>query len=125
MRAVKGRDTSPELLVRRLAHRMGYRFRLHRDDLPGKPDLTFPARRAVIFVHGCFWHGHSCKRGARIPKSNSGYWTAKIARNVARDARHTKRLKADGWRVLVLWECGLKDQAKLSSRINAFLGRGT
>lgn len=121
MRAVKGRDTSPERLVRRIAHGMGYRFRLHRRDLPGKPDLTFPARRAVVFVNGCFWHGHGCKRGARVPKTNTAYWTAKVARNVARDARHLKRLESEGWRALVLWECELKDGAGLKKRLARFL----
>src|SRR5262245_58367335 len=101
MRAVKDRDTGPEKTVRRIAHGMGYRFRLHRSDLPGKPDLTFPSRRAVIFVHGCFWHGHGCKRGARVPKANQSYWTAKIARNATRDSVSLARLKAIGWRALV------------------------
>ena len=121
MRAVKGQDTGPEMLVRRLVHRLGYRFRLHRADMPGKPDLVFPGRKAVILVHGCFWHGHDCPRGARIPKANRAYWMAKIARNVARDAATRKRLRASGWRVLTLWECRLKGP-KLSSQIKRFLG---
>jgi DNA mismatch endonuclease (patch repair protein) len=122
MRAVKSRDTGPEMIVRRLAHRMGYRFRLHCRDLPGKPDLTFPSRRAVILVHGCFWHGHDCKRGARVPKANRAYWRAKIGRNVKRDSEQLSRLKTDGWRVLILWECALKDQTRLARRIKGFLG---
>ena len=84
MRAVKGRDTKPEMAVRRLLHRMGYRYRLHRKELPGRPDIVFGSRRKVIFVHGCFWHGHSCKRGNRLPKTNAEYWQTKIARNVER-----------------------------------------
>ncbi len=120
MRAVKGRNTSPELLVRSLVHRQGYRFRLHRKNLPGSPDLVFAGRRKVIFVHGCFWHGHHCKRGARVPKSNRAYWKAKIARNVARDARSLRQLKEAGWRVLILWECELKNEAKLKNRIERF-----
>ena len=121
MRAVKGRDTGPEKAVRSLVHGMGYRYRLHRADLPGRPDLAFPGRRAVIFVNGCFWHGHNCPRGARVPKTNRAYWTAKIARNVARDAASLSRLKADGWRALTIWECEIKDARKLRSRLGRFL----
>ena len=97
MRAVKGRDTKPEMTVRRLLHRMGYRYRLHRKDLPGKPDIVFGPRRKVIFVHGCFWHGHSCKRGSRVPKSNAEYWKEKIARNIERHSDQLDELTADGW----------------------------
>lgn len=122
MRAVKGRDTRPEMIVRQMAHRLGYRFRLHRADLPGKPDLTFPGRHAVIFVHGCFWHGHSCKRGKTRPKANAAFWAAKLGRNVERDAAQLDRLKVCGWRSLVLWECELKDAPKLAARIRRFLG---
>lgn len=122
MRAVKGWDTEPEIIVRRLVHRLGYRFRLHRADLPGKPDLVFPGRRAAIFVHGCFWHGHGCRRGARIPKTNSIYWTAKLTRNAARDARHLIDLERLGWRALVIWECELKDDARITSELLSFLG---
>jgi len=125
MRAVKGRDTGPEMLVRRLAHALGYRFRLHRKDLPGNPDLVFPARRKAIFVHGCFWHGHDCARGARMPKANAAYWSAKIARNVARDARVLAELRALGWDPLVLWECELKDRAGLPARLRQHLGEPT
>src|SRR5579863_2115314 len=92
MGAVKGSDTAPEMMVRRMAHRMGYRFRLHRKDLPGKPDLVFPGLRKVVFVHGCFWHGHDCTRGARVPIRNRDYWTAKIARNRERDKRARREL---------------------------------
>ena len=121
MRAVKGKDTGPEMSVRRMLHKLGYRYRLHRKDLPGKPDLVFPGRRAVVFVHGCFWHGHDCKRGARTPKTNTEYWTAKIHRNVERDAQAIKDLETAGWRVIVVWECELRDPDKLQHRLVAFL----
>jgi len=121
MRAVKSVDTGPEMIVRRMLHKLGYRFRLHRKDLPGKPDLVFASRKAVIFVHGCFWHGHNCKRGARTPKTNAPYWTDKIRRNVKRDAQTIANLKAAGWRVLVIWECELNDLDRLRSRSVAFL----
>lgn len=121
MRAVRPKDTKPELIVRRLAHRMGYRFRLHRADLPGKPDLAFPGRRAVIFCHGCFWHQHpGCKR-AITPQSNVAFWQPKLARNVARDAAQIVALKAVGWRTLVVWECELKNERRLTSRLRHFL----
>ena len=107
MSRVRSRDTKPELLVRKLVHGMGYRYRLHRNDLPGKPDLVFGPRRKVILVHGCFWHGHDCARGARQPKANADYWLAKIERNRSRDARVQEELRQAGWRVIILWECGL------------------
>jgi DNA mismatch endonuclease (patch repair protein) len=121
MARVKGKDTKPELKVRRLAHALGYRFRLQRKDLPGTPDLTFPGRRKVIFVHGCFWHGHDCARGARKPKQNAAFWTAKIARNRERDAEAVKALEAQGWSVLTVWECEMKDADALAQRLMAFL----
>ncbi|HMD69896.1 MAG TPA: very short patch repair endonuclease [Bryobacteraceae bacterium] len=105
MQAVKSKDTAPEMAVRRLLHSMGFRYRLHRKDLPGCPDLVFPSRQKIIFVHGCFWHGHCCARGDRPPKAHANYWTAKIGRNRARDKEHLKRLNADGWDVLIVWEC--------------------
>lgn len=122
MRAVKSADTKPEIAVRKLIHGLGFRFRLHRADLPGKPDIVFPGRRKVIFVHGCFWHGHACKRGARSPKSNADYWQAKISRNVARDMDQIAELEKAGWDVLVLWECELKNEDDLANRVVAFLG---
>lgn len=122
MAAVKGQNTKPEMIVRRLAHALGYRFRLHRKDLPGKPDLVFPGRRKVIFVHGCFWHGHDCARGARQPKQNAEYWRAKIGRNVERDAANLAALEALDWQVLVIWECEMKDRDALADRLKAFLG---
>ena len=121
MRAVKGTDTQPEMMVRRLAHGMGYRFRLHRKDLPGTPDLVFPRLRRVVFVNGCFWHGHDCARGARAPKANADYWSRKIARNSLRDAANLTALKAEGWRVAVIWECELKEPARVKKRLARFL----
>lgn len=121
MRSIKGRDTGPEMLVRRTVHGMGYRYRLHRKELPGKPDLVFPSRKKAIFVHGCFWHGHDCKRGARTPKSNRTYWETKISRNRERDEQARKALQQDGWLVLIIWECEMKDQQFLSRRLRRFL----
>lgn len=121
MRAVKSRDTAPELLVRRLAHAMGFRFRLNRGDLPGKPDLVFPRLRKVIFVHGCFWHGHDCARGARVPQHNREYWTRKIERNRSRDEGTPAALRALGWKSLAIWECETKDPARLKTRLKRFL----
>lgn len=121
MRAVKGKDTAPELAVRHLAHGLGYRFRLHRADLPGKPDLVFSGRRKVVFVHGCFWHGHLCARGNRVPKANTDYWRTKIKRNRARDATNAMKLRAAGWRVLVIWECEVKDRAVARRLLSRFL----
>jgi DNA mismatch endonuclease (patch repair protein) len=121
MQAVKSKDTAPELLIRSLAHQMGYRFRLHRKDLPGKPDLAFPGRRKVIFVHGCFWHGHDCARGARVPKSNRDYWTAKIARNRERDRNACASLASSGWTSLIVWECDLGNEKELKARVRKFL----
>jgi DNA mismatch endonuclease (patch repair protein) len=107
MRAVKGKDTGPEIRLRKALFALGYRYRLNVKDLPGKPDLVFPKHRSVVFVHGCFWHGHQCKRGARVPKSNRAYWTEKIARNKARDKKNKQALEALGWRVITVWECKL------------------
>lgn len=121
MRAVKSLNTAPEMTVRRLVYAMGYRYRLHRKDLPGKPDLAFQSRRKVIFVHGCFWHGHDCKRGVRVPKTNRAYWENKIARNKERDCQHAEELKRAGWRVLVIWECQTKEKAALVDPIKGFL----
>ncbi|MGZ8226298.1 MAG: very short patch repair endonuclease [Methylococcaceae bacterium] len=121
MRSVKSRNTQPEMMVRRMIHAMGKRYRLHRDDLPGKPDLTFPRLRKIIFVHGCFWHGHDCKRGAREPKINVDYWRNKIARNRFRDEDNRKKLNDLGWDVLAIWECELKNTERLAEIIKVFL----
>lgn len=123
MRAVKSRDTKPEMIIRRLLHGLGYRYRLHLPNLPGKPDLAFPGRRKIVFMHGCFWHGHDCARGARVPKDNRDYWTAKIGRNRARDAKDRDRLRDMGWAIFTVWECEIKDP-RLESRLQAFLEAG-
>lgn len=124
MRKIKSKGMKPELLVRRLAHRLGYRFRLHRAELPGNPDLVFLGRRKVIFVHGCFWHQHSSPdcRAAHTPRSNTDYWGPKLARNVARDAAAITALEQRGWTALTLWECELREEQTLAARLADFLG---
>src|SRR5271154_3307346 len=121
MRAVKSRDTKPELVVRKLLRSIAPGYRLCRVDLPGKPDVVYGRRRLAIFVHGCFWHGHDCARGARAPRTHAAYWSAKIARNRARDEATLQRLVAQGWRTLVIHECELKDIDALQSRLGAAL----
>ncbi len=123
MRAVKSRDTGPEMAVRRAAHALGLRFRLHRNDLPGKPDLVFPSRRIALFVHGCFWHGHDCPRGARMPQNNRDYWQAKIGRNMARDKATMTALRKLGWTARTIWECETRDPVALARRITRLIGR--
>lgn len=120
MSAIRSKGMKPEMAVRQLVHGMGYRYRLHRKGLPGKPDLVFGPRKAVIFVHGCFWHQHDCQDGHR-PKSNTGYWDEKLRRNVERDARVQAELEEMGWRVLVVWECEAKRPAELKDRLKIFL----
>lgn len=122
MQAVKSQDTAPEMAVRRLVFAQGFRYRLHAKELPGKPDLVFPRLNKVIFVHGCFWHGHRCARGARIPVHNREYWVNKIARNATRDGRARAALKSRAWRCLVIWECELKKPERLERKLLAFLG---
>ena len=124
MRRVKGRNTTPELTVRRALTRLGARYRLHRKDLPGAPDIVLPGRRLALFVHGCFWHGHDCARGARVPKQNRDYWVAKVGRNRARDVCSREALEALGWRVETIWECELKDPAALDTRLERLLAPG-
>jgi DNA mismatch endonuclease (patch repair protein) len=121
MRAVRSRDTTPELIVRRAATALGYRYRLHKATLPGKPDLVFASRRKAIFVHGCFWHGHDCKRGAREPKSNVEYWRAKVQRNRDRDTKTIAALGEAGWDVLIVWECETRESDRLNDRLRRFL----
>ena len=121
MRAVPSRDTSAEMKARAILRPIARGYRLHRADIPGKPDIALVGRRLAIFVHGCFWHGHDCKRGARAPKTNADYWRAKIARNVARDEKHRVALADMGWRSLVIWECELADEAALAARLRAFM----
>ena len=123
MSTIRGRDTKPEMLVRRHLHGLGFRYRLSPRDLPGRPDLVLRRYNVAIFVHGCFWHGHDCARGSRVPKANREYWTAKVARNVARDARAAADLAAAGWRVETIWECDLKDAAALKARLERMLSR--
>jgi DNA mismatch endonuclease, patch repair protein len=122
MRAIKGRDTGPELTVRRLLHAMGYRFRLHRRDLPGRPDIVLPGRRMAVFVHGCFWHRHRCRFGCVEPATRPEFWRAKFAANVARDRRAVRALQQAGWRVIVVWECQTRDADKLSARLRRLIG---
>jgi DNA mismatch endonuclease (patch repair protein) len=121
MRAVRGANTKPELLVRKLAHAIRPGYRLNRRDIPGSPDIAYIGAKRAIFVHGCFWHGHDCKRGARVPKDNRDYWVAKIGRNRARDEKTLAMLDREGWKILVLWECELKDETALRERLCAFL----
>ncbi len=122
MQAIKSKDTGPEMAIRRLLHRLGYRYRLHKKGLPGKPDLVFGSRRKVIFVHGCFWHAHDCRYG-RAPESRQDYWLPKLRRNKERDAEKLAELEALGWEVLTIWECQIKakDQSGLVDTVTAFL----
>lgn len=122
MRAIRSRNTQPEMAVRSLVHELGYRFRLHRPDLPGKPDLAFPARRKVIFVHGCFWHSHGCKSGL-TPNTNQDFWEKKLRRNKERDCNNLEALAREGWKALVIWQCELRDRPSLTLKIKRFLGR--
>jgi DNA mismatch endonuclease (patch repair protein) len=122
MRAIRSKDTVPEMAVRSLVHGLGYRFRLHRADLPGKPDLVFPARRKVIFVHGCFWHSHGCKAGL-IPGTNQDFWLPKLLRNKLRDGENLEALAELGWAPLVVWQCELRDSGSLLLKIKRFLDR--
>ncbi|WP_332862358.1 DNA mismatch endonuclease Vsr [Janthinobacterium svalbardensis] len=121
MRAVKSKNTAPEMAVRKLIYAMGFRYRIHGTKLPGSPDLVFRSRRKVIFVHGCFWHGHDCKRGSRIPRTNTEYWLKKIKRNCARDIESVNSLISDNWKCLVVWECEIKNEAHLREKISLFL----
>lgn len=121
MSRVGSRDTTPELVVRRLAHRLGYRFRLCRRDLPGCPDIVFSKLHKVIFVHGCFWHGHDCARGARVPKGHRRYWLKKIANNRMRDAKNRAILTELGWHSLVIWECRTHVEQILEQQLKRFL----
>lgn len=126
MSRIRGKDTKPEMVIRRLLHGMGYRYRLHRRDLPGSPDIVLPKHRVAVFVHGCFWHGHGCHL-FRWPATREEFWKAKIARNIERDAEALTALNAAGWRTLVVWECAVKGRgrlgdAELAKRMAAFVG---
>lgn len=121
MSRVSGKNTKPELIVRSMLHSMGYRFRLHRSDLPGKPDITLPKHKKIIFVHGCFWHGHkNCPRAKR-PATNKKFWYEKLTKNIERDVLNIKNIKELGWDVLVIWTCEVKDMKQLKNRLCAFL----
>ena len=120
MAAISSKNTKPEMTVRKLVYSMGYRYRLHRKELPGKPDLVFSSRRKVIFVHGCFWHQHGCK-DSHVPRTNVSYWVPKLEKNVARDKKHIDALATAGWKVLVLWDCELADTTCLKARLLDFL----
>jgi DNA mismatch endonuclease (patch repair protein) len=121
MRAVKSKNTSPEIIVRKLIYSLGFRFRLHSSKLPGKPDIVFSLRKKVIFVNGCFWHGHRCKRGNRIPSNNQEYWKNKIQKNKNRDTKNLALIDEAGWKALVLWECEIRDKERLKTKIINFL----
>jgi DNA mismatch endonuclease, patch repair protein len=122
MRRIRSKNTGPELIVRRITYGLGYRYGLHSRDLPGKPDLVFRRRKKVIFIHGCFWHGHAECREGRVPKSRTEYWTPKLERNRLRDAANAKALHELGWKTLTLWECQLADPDMLGVKIKRFLG---
>ncbi|QHS52369.1 very short patch repair endonuclease [Edaphobacter sp. 12200R-103] len=122
MAAIKGRNTKPEMRVRSILHALGYRYRLHRKDLPGKPDIVMAKRRTVIFVHGCFWHCHDCRWGSVIPKTRAEFWSEKRGGNVTRDEKHRAALEAAGWRVLTIWECQSKSEPELQALLISLLG---
>ncbi len=121
MSRIRAKDTMPELIVRRIVHRLGYRFRLHRRDLPGCPDIVLPRHRKAIFVHGCFWHMHSCRYGQVAPTTNRNYWGRKRKGNVQRDQEELRALRHLGWKVLIVWECWTKDVPTLERRVQQFL----
>jgi DNA mismatch endonuclease (patch repair protein) len=121
MKSICSSNTSPEKEVRSVLHMLGYRFRIHRKDLPGTPDIVLPKLQTVIMVHGCFWHQHTCRRGRHIPKSNTEYWISKIKKNTIRDKRNAKHLENLGWRRIVIWECQAKDSRVLCDRLQALL----
>jgi DNA mismatch endonuclease, patch repair protein len=121
MSRIKGRDTKPEILVRSIVHKLGFRFRKHKSELPGKPDIVLTKYRKVIFIHGCFWHGHKkCSRSSR-PQSNKSFWAAKLDKNIARDKRNKHDLELQGWKVLIIWECETKNMEKIRTKVSKFL----
>lgn len=126
MSRIRGRDTKPEIVVRSLLHRMGYRFRLHVRGLPGSPDIVLPRFRSVIFVHGCFWHRHNCRRGRVRPQTNAEFWEQKLQANAERDRRNRRRLRNAGWRVMTVWECSIRRSPEVTSeRLKAFLNEAS
>lgn len=120
MQSVKSKNTGPEMALRRMLHAKGYRYRLHRKDLPGRPDIVFASKRKAIFVHGCFWHGHQCSKG-KLPKSKLNYWRPKIEQNKVRDARNVANLEVAGWQVLEVWQCEIVDEQELWPRLQEFV----
>ena len=123
MSGIRSKNTSPEVLVRKELYAQGFRFRLHCSDLPGKPDLVFRSRKKVIFVHGCFWHQHSQCIDGRLPKTNTSYWRPKLRRNVVRDAESEAKLRSLGWKIFTVWECELRNLARVTKGLEKFLGR--
>jgi DNA mismatch endonuclease (patch repair protein) len=121
MSRVRSKDTKPELIVRSTVHRMGFRYRLHSNNLPGCPDLVFAGRKKIVFVHGCFWHGHNCRAGRNRPASHTTYWDAKLERNMKRDRSNSARLRRQGWSVLAVWECQVREKDRLALRLKSFL----
>ncbi len=121
MSRIRGRNTKPELFIRKLCHSLGLRFRLYDKNLPGKPDLVFKRHNTVIFVHGCFWHMHNCKYGEVVPKTNAEIWREKRLRTVERDKENLKNIVSQGWRPVTIWECETKDKSRLTKKLNAFL----
>ena len=121
MRRITAKDSAPEMAVRRIVHRMGFRYRLHNHRLPGRPDLVFPRLRKIIFVHGCFWHCHAGCPAAHVPQSRQEYWAPKLLRNTRRDRDNDEKLNADGWNILTIWECELKNAEALQNRVAVFL----
>jgi DNA mismatch endonuclease, patch repair protein len=123
MRRIRKTDTKPEMIVRRMVHSMGYRYRLHGAKLLGSPDIVLPRHSKLIFVHGCFWHRHDCRDGRKLPRSKPEYWGPKLERNRRRDEANTAGLEGQGWRVLIVWECETKDPPKVSRKLSHFLAR--
>ena len=121
MSRIRGKDTKPEMIVRSMVHRMGFRFRLHGKGLPGKPDLVLPRHEKIIFIHGCYWHMHRCRFGRVVPKTNTEFWQTKRQGNVDRDRRNLRSLRRAGWQVLVIWECWTRDEQKTREKLEAFL----
>jgi DNA mismatch endonuclease (patch repair protein) len=121
MSQIHSKDTRPEIVVRSMVHRMGYRYRLHKKELPGKPDLVLARHRKIIFVHGCFWHMHNCRYGKVVPQTNVKFWQKKRLGNVARDKRNIRKLRTAGWKVLVVWECQARDTRQLIKKLESFL----
>lgn len=121
MSQIKGKDTKPEVIVRSIVHKLGYRYALHRTDLPGKPDMVLIRHNKIIFIHGCFWHMHKCKYGKVTPSTNTEFWQTKREGNVTRDKRNLRKLRKEGWKVLTIWECETRNIDKLTNKLKRFL----